>query len=86
MSWPQRIGLFALIQLGVFLAVQAFPPIEGPGVSPRESETTDALTAIARARTIEARPAPFPGDAHRSADALEREWLDARREALTTAP
>lgn len=82
-----RWGLLAMaIGAGVVGAGQAFPPIEGPGFSPNEDETSAVGAAMTRARTIEARPAPFAGDAHRSADALDQEWMASRRRPPGTTP
>ncbi|RYF97807.1 MAG: hypothetical protein EON94_14255 [Caulobacteraceae bacterium] len=84
-AWRALLLVLAIVA-SVVGAGQAFPPEEGPGFSPSEDEPSAVGMSIARARTIEARPAPFPGDARRSADALDLEWLAARRQAQQGSP
>lgn len=78
--------LVLTVGAGVVGAGQAFPPVEGPGFSPSDHGMSAVGAALLRAGTIEARPAPFPGDARRSADALDMEWLAARRQAQQGSP
>ena len=84
-AWRAALLVLA-IGAGVVGAGQAFPPDEGPGFTPNEDGKSAVGEALLRARTIEARPAPFPGDARRSADALDLEWLAARRQARQDTP
>lgn len=84
-AWRQ-VALVAALLAGVAGAGEVFSLEEAESVNPRDNPEGATGMGIARARTIEARPAPFPGDAQRSADALDLEWLAARRQGATRPP